>query len=66
MVFRYDTARTIKVAQDDYCDKALSGDWGSLRTQKFPESLQWRSLVDVLRGKIKVVPFYVCLVTSNI
>ncbi|PIL36090.1 hypothetical protein GSI_01750 [Ganoderma sinense ZZ0214-1] len=50
----YDSARTIKVAQDDYCEKALSGDWGSLRTQKFPESLQWQSLIDVLRGKIKV------------
>ncbi|KAI1784103.1 hypothetical protein LXA43DRAFT_902257 [Ganoderma leucocontextum] len=50
----YDTARTIKVAQDDYCKKALSGDWGSLRTQNFPGSLQWQSLIDVLRGKIKV------------
>ncbi|EJF65056.1 hypothetical protein DICSQDRAFT_132576 [Dichomitus squalens LYAD-421 SS1] len=50
----YDTARSIKVAQDDYCEKALSGDWSSLRSRQFPDSLQWQPLIDVLRGKIKV------------
>ncbi|KAI0705003.1 hypothetical protein C8T65DRAFT_718924 [Cerioporus squamosus] len=50
----YDTARTLQNAQDDYCEKVLSGDWRSLGSQKFPEDLQWQPLVDVLRGRIKV------------
>ncbi|TFK90568.1 hypothetical protein K466DRAFT_543238 [Polyporus arcularius HHB13444] len=50
----YDTARTIKNAQDDYCEKVLSGDWRSLGSKKFPEDLQWQPLVDILRGRTKV------------
>lgn len=48
----YDTARQIKHKQDDYCTKALSGNWDSLEGA-FPEDLQWEMLVDVLRGRVK-------------
>ncbi|EKM54391.1 uncharacterized protein PHACADRAFT_258201 [Phanerochaete carnosa HHB-10118-sp] len=50
----YETARQIKEAQDEYCSKAIAGDWASLDGQLFPESLQWEALVDVLRGRVKV------------
>lgn len=50
----YDTARTIRDSQDAYCSSALAGDWSSIQGQKFPESLQWEALVDVLRGRVKV------------
>ncbi|KAJ8496472.1 hypothetical protein ONZ51_g1109 [Trametes cubensis] len=50
----YNTARAIKDAQDDYCAKATSGDWASIRNQKFPESLQWDAMVEILRGRVKV------------
>lgn len=52
---RYETAREMKVAQDDYCERALAGDWHSLSGKEFPESLQWEALVDVLRGRVKVI-----------
>ncbi|KAF8217750.1 carbohydrate esterase family 9 protein [Mycena galopus ATCC 62051] len=48
----YNTARKIKEKQDDYCAKALAGQWNGLGD--FPEDLQWEALVDVLRGKVKV------------
>ncbi|PBK99152.1 carbohydrate esterase family 9 protein [Armillaria gallica] len=48
----YEKARQIKEKQDDYCAKALSGNWQSLGA--FPEELQWEALVDVLRGRVKV------------
>ncbi|PFH51541.1 hypothetical protein AMATHDRAFT_2992 [Amanita thiersii Skay4041] len=48
----YETARKIKQEQDDYCDRALAGDWNGLGA--FPEDLQWEALVDVLRGRVKV------------
>ncbi|THU91950.1 composite domain of metallo-dependent hydrolase [Dendrothele bispora CBS 962.96] len=52
----YETARKIKVQQDDFCSAALSGDWGTIggSTAKFPEDLQWEALVDVLRGRVKI------------
>ncbi|KAI0743926.1 hypothetical protein C8Q80DRAFT_1184079 [Daedaleopsis nitida] len=50
----YDKAREYKNAQDSFCEKALAGDWRSLGGQKFPESLQWQPLVEILRGRIKV------------
>lgn len=50
----YDTARKIKNSQDDYCHKALAGDWHAIKGEEFPESLQWEALVDVLRGRVKV------------
>jgi hypothetical protein len=52
-VCRYEHARTIKNAQDQYCSKALAGQWTGLG--EFPSELAWEALVDVLRGKVKVV-----------
>lgn len=43
----------MKVAQDEYCSKALAGKWYGLG--HFPEDLQWEALVDVLRGRVKVL-----------
>nr|GAT48836.1 carbohydrate esterase family 9 protein [Mycena chlorophos] len=48
----YETARLVKEEQDTYCEKALAGQWTGLG--KFPESLQWESMVDTLRGRVKV------------
>ena len=48
----YNEAKKIKLAQDDFCAKAESGDWHGV--DEFPESLQWEALVDVLRGRVKV------------
>ncbi|KAI0690099.1 hypothetical protein BC835DRAFT_1281669 [Cytidiella melzeri] len=50
----YDTARKIKDSQDEYCDKAIAGDWRAIAGKEFPENLQWEALVDVLRGRVKV------------
>ncbi|KAI0645593.1 hypothetical protein C8Q79DRAFT_1010536 [Trametes meyenii] len=50
----YETARKIKVAQDNFCSHALSGDWSAIKGVQFPESLQWESLVEILRGRVKV------------
>lgn len=56
---RYDTARKIRDSQDQYCSKALAGEWSNLG--EFPDELQWEALVDVLRGRVKVIfrVFYV-------
>ena len=51
----YDEARKIKNAQDEYCRKAEGGEWDSLKGQEFPDSLKWEILVDVLRGRVKVI-----------
>ncbi|KAF9012391.1 hypothetical protein BDQ17DRAFT_1419786 [Cyathus striatus] len=48
----YEKARQIKKQQDDFCGKALHGQWNGLGD--FPEDLQWEALVDVLRGHVKV------------
>ncbi|KAJ3987627.1 composite domain of metallo-dependent hydrolase [Lentinula detonsa] len=48
----YEEARKLKVKQDVYCEKAVTGQWDSLGD--FPENLQWEALVDVLRGKVKI------------
>ncbi|KAI0949512.1 hypothetical protein AcW1_009102 [Taiwanofungus camphoratus] len=50
----YNKAREIKTAQDEYCSKALAGDWNVLEAQQFPDDLQWEALVDILRGRVKV------------
>ena len=49
----YGKARQIKVQQDNYCERALRDDWQGLG--EFPEELKWEALVDVLRGRVKVV-----------
>ncbi|PPQ79032.1 hypothetical protein CVT25_002341 [Psilocybe cyanescens] len=48
----YNTARKIKEKQDEYCVKALNGQWKDLG--EFPDDLQWEALVDVLRGRVKI------------
>ncbi|KAF7312052.1 Carbohydrate esterase family 9 protein [Mycena indigotica] len=48
----YNTAKQIQKKQDAYCSRVMSNDWEGLG--EYPESLQWESLVDVLRGKVKV------------
>jgi hypothetical protein len=49
----YNIARTIKKQQDQYCHQALAGKWENIGA--FPEDLQWEALVDVLRGRVKVI-----------
>ena len=48
---RYETARKLKVDQDEFCESAMNGKWGAIKGKKFPEDLQWESLVDILRGR---------------
>ncbi|KIJ61513.1 hypothetical protein HYDPIDRAFT_31124 [Hydnomerulius pinastri MD-312] len=48
----YEHARQIKNKQDEYCSRAVAGEWNGL--DDFPEDLQWEALVDILRGKVKV------------
>ncbi|KAM6500145.1 hypothetical protein JOM56_003159 [Amanita muscaria] len=63
----YNEALKIKSAQDQFCKHAEAGEWdivesGAIGHKKhkhdklpeFPESLQWESLVDVLRGRVKL------------
>lgn len=49
----YNTALKIKKQQDEYCSQALAGKWKHIG--KFPENLKWEALVDVLRGRVKVI-----------
>jgi hypothetical protein len=48
----YDEAPKISDAQDVFCAQAEADPWNGKAA--FPESLQWESLVDVLRGRVKV------------
>ncbi|KAK7001003.1 carbohydrate esterase family 9 protein [Favolaschia claudopus] len=48
----YARAQNIKAAQDAYCQQAEANAWDDV--DAFPENLQYESLVDVLRGKVKV------------
>ncbi|CAK5281395.1 unnamed protein product [Mycena citricolor] len=48
----YNEARKIRDAQDAFCAAAEQGLWDG--ETAFPESLQWESLVDVLRGLVKI------------
>jgi len=60
----YDSARKVKEAQDAFCTRIRTvqrHSWWpwSLRKHiasegEFPENLQWESLVDVLRGRVKL------------
>ena len=50
----YNKAREIKEAQDDFCVKVKAGKFDEVAKRPFPEDLQWESLVDVLRGRVKV------------
>jgi hypothetical protein len=50
----YNTANDIKTAQDTFCDAVEAKDWVSVDGKEVPEDYQWESLVDVLRGKVRV------------
>lgn len=50
----YNTANEIKISQDAFCDAVENGDWESVDGKSVPEDYQWESLVDVLRGKVRV------------
>jgi imidazolonepropionase-like amidohydrolase len=50
----YDSARKLRDAQDAFCAKVESNSWDDLAGKTFPEDLQWESLVDVLRGRVKL------------
>jgi hypothetical protein len=50
----YHTANQVKIAQDTFCDAVEAGDWDTVDGQEIPEDYQWESLVDVLRGKVRV------------
>ncbi|KAG1832110.1 hypothetical protein EV424DRAFT_1313531 [Suillus variegatus] len=50
----YDHARKLRSIQDDFCAKAESDSWDDLVGKTFPEDLQWESLIDVLRGRVKL------------
>ena len=52
----YNEAKKVKNDQDAFCQKVEAEEWSSLVGDKgkFPESLEWESLVDVLRGRVKV------------
>lgn len=53
----YNEAKKVKDDQDAVCRKVEAEDWESLCDQDlFPESLEWESLVEVLRGRVKVSP----------
>ncbi|KIM80183.1 hypothetical protein PILCRDRAFT_73396 [Piloderma croceum F 1598] len=52
----YNEGRKLKESQDQFCAKAKAGLWDDLG--EFPEDLQWESLVDVLRGKVKALHCY--------
>lgn len=50
----YHEAREFKSVQDAFCQTAESGLWESL-SGDFPDDLHLEMLVDVLRGKVKVI-----------
>ncbi|KAG1827620.1 uncharacterized protein BJ212DRAFT_1256353 [Suillus subaureus] len=50
----YNHARKLRDVQDAFCAKAESDSWDDLAGKTFPEDLQWESLVDVLRGRVKL------------
>ena len=62
-VRRYNTARILKAKQDDYCTKATAGQWEGLGD--FPADLQYQPLVDILRGKTKVVDTWILVKLSS-
>lgn len=47
----YDNARRVKAEQDRWCEAATTG---RLMTHEYPRSLEWQTLVDVLRGDVRV------------
>ncbi len=55
----YNEARKVRDAQDAFCSKVDARAWDVLEAEgpiEFPDDLQWESLIDVLRGRVKVCP----------
>ncbi|KAI1377768.1 composite domain of metallo-dependent hydrolase [Hypoxylon crocopeplum] len=50
----YDNARRLKREQDRWCEAASTAKGAMLITQEYPRSLEWQTLVDVLRGDMRV------------
>ncbi|KAF9055504.1 hypothetical protein BDZ89DRAFT_1088087 [Hymenopellis radicata] len=50
----YRKAQQMKNLQDVYCAKAEAGMWSEIQYQPFPTDFQLETLVNVLRGKVKV------------
>lgn len=51
----YENARRVKAAQDRWCEAATTGmAAGEVLTEEYPRSLEWQTLVDVLRGDVRV------------
>jgi hypothetical protein len=50
----YNKARELKTAQDAYCARVEAGQFDEIAHTPFPHDLQWESLVDVLRGRVKI------------
>lgn len=53
----YNEARKLRDAQDSFCSKVEADSWKVLNNENvhdLPENLLWESLVEVLRGRVKV------------
>ncbi|KAI1206475.1 composite domain of metallo-dependent hydrolase [Annulohypoxylon truncatum] len=51
----YDTAARVKREQDRWCEAAAASTGGrGLVSREYPRSLEWQTLVDVLRGDLRV------------
>lgn len=50
----YDNARRLKREQDRWCETASTPRGLMSITQEYPRSLEWQTLVDVLRGDVRV------------
>ncbi|KAI4863459.1 composite domain of metallo-dependent hydrolase [Hypoxylon rubiginosum] len=50
----YDEAARLKRRQDRWCEAASTAQGLTSITQEYPRSLEWQTLVDVLRGDVRV------------
>ncbi|KAI1658384.1 hypothetical protein F4813DRAFT_395741 [Daldinia decipiens] len=50
----YDHARQLKQEQDRWCEAASTAKGLASITHEYPRSLEWQTLVDVLRGDVRV------------
>ncbi|KAI0900121.1 composite domain of metallo-dependent hydrolase [Annulohypoxylon nitens] len=50
----YDTASRLKHEQDLWCEAALTAHGQASLSNPYPRSLEWQTLVDVLRGDLRV------------
>ncbi|CAH0055614.1 unnamed protein product [Clonostachys solani] len=50
----YDSARRVKQSQDMWCEMATTQAGRARLATEYPRSLEWQTLVDVLRGDVRV------------